>query len=188
MTVVELREKARGFTLVELLVVIVVIAILAVVTIVAYNGIQSRAYYAKIYATVNAYAKALTLYRVENGSYPANVDWVCLGREEDYPATAAFPQDVCLVNPNGANEVWDATINNSLLGYIDQLPDANYPQRTDNHGYLVRGLEYDSVTAGFNNPTITYYIDSSENCPVGKPYAGVAYNTRKCVVELPYPR
>ncbi len=33
----------RGFTIVELLIVIVVIAILAVITIVAYNGIQNRA-------------------------------------------------------------------------------------------------------------------------------------------------
>lgn len=33
----------RGFTIVELLIVIVVIAILAAITIVAYNGIQNRA-------------------------------------------------------------------------------------------------------------------------------------------------
>ena len=33
----------RGFTLVELLIVIVVIAILAAISVVAYNGIQTRA-------------------------------------------------------------------------------------------------------------------------------------------------
>lgn len=36
-------KKERGFTIVELLIVIVVIAILAAITIVAYNGIQQRA-------------------------------------------------------------------------------------------------------------------------------------------------
>ena len=34
----------QGFTIVELLIVIVVIAILAAITIVAYTGIQNRAY------------------------------------------------------------------------------------------------------------------------------------------------
>ncbi len=38
-----LKTKQKGFTLVELLIVIVVIAILAAISIVAYNGIQNRA-------------------------------------------------------------------------------------------------------------------------------------------------
>ena len=37
------NQQSRGFTIVELLIVIVVIAILAAISIVAYNGIQQRA-------------------------------------------------------------------------------------------------------------------------------------------------
>ena len=38
-----LKYRNRGFTFVELLIVIVVIAILAAITVVAYSGIQNRA-------------------------------------------------------------------------------------------------------------------------------------------------
>ncbi|MCB8045019.1 prepilin-type N-terminal cleavage/methylation domain-containing protein [Microbacterium oxydans] len=37
------KDAQRGFTIVELMIVVVVIAILAAITIVAYNGIQKRA-------------------------------------------------------------------------------------------------------------------------------------------------
>lgn len=38
-----MKQRANGFTIVELLIVIVVIAILAAISVVAYNGIQDRA-------------------------------------------------------------------------------------------------------------------------------------------------
>lgn len=57
----------RGFTIVELLIVIVVIAILAAISIVAYNGIQQRARDSQRKNDVAAIAKALKLYRVDNG-------------------------------------------------------------------------------------------------------------------------
>lgn len=60
----------RGFTLVELLIVIVIIAILAAITAVAYNGIQKRATNAVIQSDLNAVAKFVQLYQADNGSYP----------------------------------------------------------------------------------------------------------------------
>jgi len=60
----------RGFTIVELLIVIVVIGILAAITIVAYNGVQERARFSKAQADLKALNNAVLQYNTINGSYP----------------------------------------------------------------------------------------------------------------------
>lgn len=65
-----MHRKQTGFTIVELLIVIVVIGILAAITIVAFNGIQERARDAKRQSNIQAVAKALEMYYVDNGRYP----------------------------------------------------------------------------------------------------------------------
>lgn len=64
-------QKDRGFTIVELLIVIVVIAILAAITIVAYNGIQTRANNTSAQTAANNVAKKLEAYNAIKSSYPA---------------------------------------------------------------------------------------------------------------------
>lgn len=61
-------KPARGFTIVELLIVIVVIALLAVITIVAYSGIQTRAALTKEQQDLNILVKAINLYVANGGS------------------------------------------------------------------------------------------------------------------------
>ena len=65
------QTKSRGFTIVELLIVIVVIAILAAITIVAYNGIQNRAKTSAGQAAANALMKKVEAYNTINSAYPA---------------------------------------------------------------------------------------------------------------------
>ncbi len=64
----------KGFTIVELLIVVVVIAILAAITIVSYNGITSQAKNAAILADGRSISTAIERYRATNGSYP-----ICAG-------------------------------------------------------------------------------------------------------------
>lgn len=63
--------KQRGFTIVELLIVIVVIAILAAISIVAYNGIQERSTSTRRLSDMKTIEKALELYKIQKGEYPA---------------------------------------------------------------------------------------------------------------------
>lgn len=66
------KQGNRGFTIVELLIVVVVIAILAAITIVAYNGIQNRAKTSALMSDLENNAKQLELAKVQSGTdtYP----------------------------------------------------------------------------------------------------------------------
>lgn len=64
------RKQRRGFTIVELLIVVVVIAILAAITIVAYNGITANAKESALKSDLTTAAKKLHVAKVEDGSFP----------------------------------------------------------------------------------------------------------------------
>jgi type II secretion system protein G len=100
------NDTKRGFTIVELLIVIVVIAILAAIVIVAYNSVQARANFSKEQQDLKSITKALGLYQVDNGSYPISVG-----------------QPGCTYDWCG----WDQVTGNSFINglspqYISQLP------------------------------------------------------------------
>lgn len=82
-----MKKTKSGFTIVELLIVIVVIGILAAITIVAYNGIQGRGRDAKRLSDINAIAKAIELYKADNGSYPP-VGYSGLGGQDGWETSA----------------------------------------------------------------------------------------------------
>ena len=60
-------NRHRGFTIVELLIVVVVIAILAAISIVAFNGIQARAKLVQQTAELDRIGKAIQLWSAETG-------------------------------------------------------------------------------------------------------------------------
>ena len=61
--------KQKGFTIVELLIVIVVIAILAAITIVAYNGIQTRAKTERANSELRMLEKAILSARINENKH-----------------------------------------------------------------------------------------------------------------------
>lgn len=78
----------RGFTIVELLIVIVVIGILAAIVIVAFNGVADTAKNTSAIAELRQWHKLYETYKATYGNYPAMADGsYCLG--------AGFPNGYC---------------------------------------------------------------------------------------------
>jgi prepilin-type N-terminal cleavage/methylation domain-containing protein len=67
---ISLKKNNRGFTIVELLIVIVVIGILAALVIVTYNGIQQKARDTERKTDVKAIQGHLEAYWADNAKYP----------------------------------------------------------------------------------------------------------------------
>lgn len=67
------KKKSKGFTIVELLVVIVVIGILAAITIVSYSGVTSKARTAQAQSNANSARQVAEIIYTDTGSYPATL-------------------------------------------------------------------------------------------------------------------
>lgn len=70
MSLKAIKTKNKGFTIVELLIVVVVIAILAAITIVSYNGITRQANASAADSLVATWRKKIELFYASEGTYP----------------------------------------------------------------------------------------------------------------------
>ncbi|HSX31002.1 MAG TPA: type II secretion system protein [Candidatus Saccharimonadales bacterium] len=71
---VSLKNRSKGFTIVELLIVIVVIAILATLVIVTFTGIQQKARDSQRQTDINALDSHIEAYFASTGYYPSYAD------------------------------------------------------------------------------------------------------------------
>lgn len=69
-----LQKNNRGFTIVELLIVIVVIGILAALVITTFNGIQQKGRDTERQTDIKALHGQLEAYYAQNGNYPTLAD------------------------------------------------------------------------------------------------------------------
>ncbi|MFZ2125881.1 MAG: FISUMP domain-containing protein [Candidatus Saccharimonadales bacterium] len=96
-------SPSKGFTIVELLVVIVVIGILAAITIISYTGVSQRAIGASLQSDLASAKKQLQIYQTDNDAYPDEID--------DCPTPAAG--NLCISQPSGGNDFDNYLANNT---------------------------------------------------------------------------
>ena len=178
-------NRRSGFTIVELLIVIVVIAILAAISIVAYNGIQTRSENSKTIQAVASWAKALRMYKIDNGGYPA-VN-ACLGDTNTYTDSH---NGVCW----GAltNTTWQVkpALATALKDYIQGNPEPSSKNINTETDQRRGAMYYYSAVGGEEIRVSIIGITSVSECPVisglGESY-GIAGSSggRSCYYKLP---
>lgn len=142
------KWSRRGFTIVELLVVIVVIAILASIAIVSYTGIQQRAANAVIVSSAKQSLQLIQLYRITTGNYPA------------YGVTACITfASGCQESGGPIGEDSDFTSNLSSVG----TPPASVPSKgTSRNGIMYSERPGRSFNGEARTAIIYYYLNGIE--------------------------
>jgi prepilin-type N-terminal cleavage/methylation domain-containing protein len=149
------RAQGKGFTIVELLIVIVVIAILAAITIVSYNGITSRTKIAQVNSFLSSALKAVETSKTMSTS-------------DTLPASLADAK----ISPASSIQATYSSDQTSKQYCIDAKNSDNYSAYIDSINRTIKtGSCLDFGLAG------RWLFNGNANDSSGNNFNGTAYNT-----------
>lgn len=155
-----MKKSIKGFTIVELLIVIVVIGILATVTLVAFNGISQKATVSSIQSDLENNSKLLKNYYTEYGSYPIDV----LTDANKCPTNPNTDSRYCLkLSSNNSIDYYNGTAS----GFVLRIKSGSVTYSVTNTSSPVEYLGF-TVTGG----TVSYVDSNGLNPRTSGPYAG----------------
>lgn len=160
-----LAPVSRGFTIVELLIVIVVIGILAAIVIVAYNGISQRAAEVSYKNAAASILKKAEVYRATRGVYPGTA--ADNGQSIDFYTGVSNP-DIAAQLPNG------------LKAFYYDESSVGAPLTTSTYPYTTLKSAADGTFAAFPS-TKTYVVAT---CTGGNGYKIVYPNPKDSTVVM----
>ncbi len=163
------RQHSRGFTIVELLIVVVVISILAAITVVAYNGITARSREASVSSDVLSAVKKLETLKIEstNGQYPSSLAGTGIAASGsntyDYEYSST-DNSFCIQSSNGTT-VW----------YASSVQTAAKPGTCGSDGMIgqwtFNGNSNDSGLNGLNATTSGVTLATGQNGQTNSAYS-----------------
>jgi prepilin-type N-terminal cleavage/methylation domain-containing protein len=149
----------RGFTIVELLIVIVVIGILAAITIVAYNGVTARANKTSAQAAAANALKKAEAFNAETNAYPdAPEDLTGAASTTTYQLTGVAFNDVAAGSGGAA-----PTVAPIAIGSIGASAVVNFLNCSADGG---AGVQYWDYTSTDSNKWVSVYTGGADatNC------------------------